>query len=996
MADKKISELTVATPDVLDVIPFVDVSDVSMALTGTNKAFYGSELSKVKYDAGDPASGYISEKIVAGEGIVLSEGTITDENKLKIDVVLQSGGMKSFFFTKTASDVGGMYKATTTLPSGGIQTITGTAIKNTETVIASFITDVATSSYRVIEGSRFFYITGKTDNDHLDVTMRGYIYTTDVNGANPVLLRTSSISDTLIENDVTVLMNSWGTALLIPVTTRIKFVITAINSHNADHDVTISVEDNTYSRLDVPSPVGVTDISGLVPYTGATTDVDLNTKALEFNDGVSVNIPSIKNDPTDMRLWKYTGVSFSVNAQESGPIGIRFNSDGTKLYVIGSSGDDVTQYTLSTPYDISTLVYEKASVTIGDTGPEGIYFSPDGTKMYIGANTNDQVRQFTLNTPWDVGDITFVQALSITAEETTITGVYFKPDGTKMYIIGSGGDEINEYNLGTAWDISTATPFQLFSVAYFTTGPGDFDFNSDGTKVWVVDNVQDEIFELRLSSAWDISTCVLYGGIRVDTEDLSPNGLIVDLSLNKAWMIGSTNDRIYEYKTNSPGLLINADKIYIPNLVECYGDVVVDKRLHVGSSSIFKAGVVMDSTLSVASTFTASSTVTMSTTTGVISIGTSQTTGTITLGATAQTGTIIVGRSTKAQTIDIGVGATENVTIKAINIGTAGVSGSTTNINIGSAVSGATTNVIVNKLTASEIVLTDANKGLVSAAVATYPSLTELSYVKGLSSAVQTQLNGKADSTSTTYVGTTAVALNRASAAQALTGITDISPSVDGTAALQFHKADGSTPVMTIDTTNSIVGIGVVSPLTQTGNVVQIGDNSAGNKYLVFQTNNNDERGIQYYLSDGTTLRGYIKWNGREDLLIKGDTIRFNAGDVDNLLVVAESGRVGIGTSTPLAQLHTTGGRISGITTVTDTYQILVTDSTIVCNKATAFTVTLPTGVVGQIFAIKNINTGPVTVSLAGDTIDGETSQVVGQWDCMRIQCSSTNVWIII
>ena len=43
-------------------------------------------------------------------------------------------------------------------------------------------------------------------------------------------------------------------------------------------------------------------------------------------------------------------------------------------------------------------------------------------------------------------------------------------------------------------------------------------------------------------------------------------------------------------------------------------------------------------------------------------------------------------------------------------------------------------------LTASEILGTDVNKKLVSLAVATYPSLTELSYVKGTTSEIQTQL----------------------------------------------------------------------------------------------------------------------------------------------------------------------------------------------------------------------------------------------------------------
>ena len=51
--------------------------------------------------------------------------------------------------------------------------------------------------------------------------------------------------------------------------------------------------------------------------------------------------------------------------------------------------------------------------------------------------------------------------------------------------------------------------------------------------------------------------------------------------------------------------------------------------------------------------------------------------------------------------------------------------------------------VTISGLTASELVATDASKKLQSLAVATYPSLTELSYVKGVTSAIQPQLNAK-------------------------------------------------------------------------------------------------------------------------------------------------------------------------------------------------------------------------------------------------------------
>ena len=53
MADKKITELELATPEETDVIPFVDISDTTMGLTGTTKKATKSDL---KGDKGDSAT----------------------------------------------------------------------------------------------------------------------------------------------------------------------------------------------------------------------------------------------------------------------------------------------------------------------------------------------------------------------------------------------------------------------------------------------------------------------------------------------------------------------------------------------------------------------------------------------------------------------------------------------------------------------------------------------------------------------------------------------------------------------------------------------------------------------------------------------------------------------------------------------------------------------------------------------------------------------------
>jgi len=67
-------------------------------------------------------------------------------------------------------------------------------------------------------------------------------------------------------------------------------------------------------------------------------------------------------------------------------------------------------------------------------------------------------------------------------------------------------------------------------------------------------------------------------------------------------------------------------------------------------------------------------------------------------------------------------------------------------------------------LTPSELLISDGSKNIVSAPVATYPSLTELTYLKGVTSDIQTQINGK-QSTITFGTGVqTALGINIGSA----------------------------------------------------------------------------------------------------------------------------------------------------------------------------------------------------------------------------------------
>src|SRR6056297_3399499 len=119
------------------------------------------------------------------------------------------------------------------------------------------------------------------------------------------------------------------------------------------------------------------------------------------------------------------------------------------MYITGSGGDDVNEYDLSSAWDVSSASYlQNFSVAAQDTAPLGLFFKPDGTKMYVLGNIGDDVNEYDLSTAWDVSSASYLQNFSVASQDTIPTGLFFKPDGTKMYVAGSLVDSVFSYTLG--------------------------------------------------------------------------------------------------------------------------------------------------------------------------------------------------------------------------------------------------------------------------------------------------------------------------------------------------------------------------------------------------------------------------------------------------------------------------------------------------------------------------------------------------------------------
>jgi 6-phosphogluconolactonase (cycloisomerase 2 family) len=256
----------------------------------------------------------------------------------------------------------------------------------------------------------------------------------------------------------------------------------------------------------------------------------------------------------DITTATYDTVSFSVAAEVGGPsfLSVSFKNDGAKMFVCTpTNGGSVYEYDLSTPWDLSTAAYNSANFSTGVTALSAA-FKSDGTKMYVSTLSPNTIRQYTLSTPWSVSTATYDDVLLTIATNRGASPRYivFSPDGLRVYVISNSVNAIYMYSLATAWDLSTAVYPGPFSVLAQDSVPLDMAFSSDGTKMFVVGSTNDRVYQYTLSAAYDVWTAA-YGGVNLSVSQYAtvPSFISFGNSGKKLFVLDEASDALYEYST---------------------------------------------------------------------------------------------------------------------------------------------------------------------------------------------------------------------------------------------------------------------------------------------------------------------------------------------------------------------------------------------------------------------------------------------------------------
>jgi len=242
-----------------------------------------------------------------------------------------------------------------------------------------------------------------------------------------------------------------------------------------------------------------------------TYTINANSAALTFKpDGTEMFTVSTNNDRVgrftlstawDISTATYVTSSPNTITQVSNLTDVKFNNDGTKMYMAdrdGTTKNTIYQYSLSTAWDVSTATYDSKSYDSSSllTGGEHLSFAfnADGSAVYLAENyPNRKVYQFTLSTNFDISTASYSNKNLDFTSETSLGRPYFTftNDGTKLFMINTFHTAgyvgtIHEYSLTTAYDVSTASYTGVsYTPAGITTGRSALAFKPDGSKMFI-------------------------------------------------------------------------------------------------------------------------------------------------------------------------------------------------------------------------------------------------------------------------------------------------------------------------------------------------------------------------------------------------------------------------------------------------------------------------------------------------------------------------------
>jgi len=201
-----------------------------------------------------------------------------------------------------------------------------------------------------------------------------------------------------------------------------------------------------------------------------------------------------------------------------------------------------------TPFDITSSQFAfDTSINTQDSNPNGIAWNDDGSRLYEVGSGSDNIYQFTVSTPYDINSASF--DTSINTQDAGPQGIAWNDDGSRLYEVGNSSEKVYQYTVSTPYDINSAS-FSTDISPQFGGGPTGIAWNNDGSRLYLVGFDDDDIYQYTVSTPFDIASASF--STNISAQDSNPSGIEWNDDGSRLYEVGRGSDNIYQYTVSTP------------------------------------------------------------------------------------------------------------------------------------------------------------------------------------------------------------------------------------------------------------------------------------------------------------------------------------------------------------------------------------------------------------------------------------------------------------
>jgi len=408
-----------------------------------------------------------------GTGVQVVDNPIDNSSDVMIDI--PQSGLQTFFFVDTASDIGGYKQAKniinyvpTTQTNLLTNNCTGTQA-GTPQILATFASNANFPGVTVLPTGVIGIRVRAKKGTSGGAKIYAQAFSRTTGGTETQIGTDSAFSGALTTTEDLYILNVFiGSDLNLNITDRIVLKI-LVEVTSSTPNVTISYDGSTNSRFELP--IGAIDSSNFVPYTGATTDVDLGAHNILANKHAAFGNDALI-DGVDPFGWGYASKSV-LNITETASVDTDFGDTvitGIRDYLLAdpvSNGKSVlgVDNVILTQYGNTKTISKIAGFTTYiEHGADGATNTVRGVDSYVGIYGGSSVQ--------NVQGVIGVTEIGGSGSIDYATGLNFQllHSGTSDITTLGAGISINMKHTGASGTINEWTGLKIFDFGGTSTG----------------------------------------------------------------------------------------------------------------------------------------------------------------------------------------------------------------------------------------------------------------------------------------------------------------------------------------------------------------------------------------------------------------------------------------------------------------------------------------------------------------------------------------------